>query len=214
MDVSAQTTLATCRARPDLARASSLNPEGQCSRGPAAANGVRPGIGVMQYGRVATLVLIVGLPGAGKTTQARELAAQHHAIRLTPDEWMIPLFGLCWREPLARGKRDVLEGRLIATALQALGLETSVVLDFGFWGRDERSALRWLARSAGASCQVVYLPVDRGAQLARIAHRQASAPHQTYLMTEADIDRSGSQQPDSSQCAVPVSRARRPGSGR
>ena len=56
----------------------------------------------MQYGRVATLVLIVGLPGAGKTTQAKRLAAQRHAIRLTPDEWMIPLFGLCWREPLAR----------------------------------------------------------------------------------------------------------------
>jgi predicted kinase len=142
----------------------------------------------MQDGHVATLVLIVGLPGAGKTTQAKELAAQHHAIRLTPDEWMIPLFGLCWREPLAKGKRDVLEGRLIATALQALGLGTSVVLDFGFWGRDERSALRWLARSAGASCQVVYLPVDRDAQLARIAHRQASAPHQTYLITETDVD--------------------------
>jgi predicted kinase len=119
---------------------------------------VRSDIGVMQYGRVATLVLIVGLPGAGKTTRAKKLAAQHQAIRLTPDEWMIPLFGLCWREPLASGKRDVLEGRLISVALQALRLETSVVLDFGFWGRDERSSLRWLARSAGASCQVVYLP--------------------------------------------------------
>ena len=134
---------------------------------------------------MATLFLMVGLPGAGKTARAKELAAARRALRLTPDEWMIPLFG----EPEAGGKRDVLEARLIYVALQALRLGTSVVLDFGFWGRDERSALRWLARSAGASCQVVYVSVDRDAQLARIAHRQASAPHQTYPMTEAEVDR-------------------------
>ena len=84
----------------------------------------------------ATMLLMVGLAGAGKTTLAKELAAAHRALRLTPDEWMIPLFGLCWREPLARGKRDILEGRLISIALQALRLETSVVLDFGFWSRE------------------------------------------------------------------------------
>ena len=134
---------------------------------------------------MVTLFLIVGLPGAGKTTRAKELAAEHQALRLTPDEWMIPLFG----DPGADGKRDVLEGRLIWVALQTLRLGTSVVLDFGFWGCDERSALRWLARSAGAACQVVYLPVDRDGQLARISHRQASTPHQTFPMTEAEVDR-------------------------
>ncbi len=123
---------------------------------------------VTQDPRVATLVLMVGLPAAGKTTRAKELAATHQALRLTPDHWMIPLFG----EPMADGKRWVLEGRLISVALQALRLGTSVVLDYGLWGRDERSALRWLARSAGAACQVVYLPVDKNVQLARIAHRQ------------------------------------------
>jgi predicted kinase len=132
----------------------------------------------------ATMFLMVGLPGAGKTTRAKELAAVHRALRLTPDHWMIPLFG----DSMADGKRFVLEGRLISVALQALRLGTSVVLDFGLWGRDERSALRWLARSAGAACEVVYLPVDKDVQLARIAHRQATAPHQTFPMSEADVD--------------------------
>ena len=132
----------------------------------------------------ATMLLMVGLAGAGKTTRAKELAAVHRALRLTPDEWMIPLFG----EPIAAGKRFVLEGRLISVALQALRLGTSVVLDYGLWGRDERSALRWLARSAGAACHVVYLPVDKDVQLARIAHRQATTPEQTFPMSEADVD--------------------------
>ncbi|GHH80647.1 hypothetical protein GCM10018793_36260 [Streptomyces sulfonofaciens] len=134
--------------------------------------------------RAATLLLMVGLPGAGKTTRAKELAATHRALRLTPDHWMIPLFG----DSTADGRRWVLEGRLISVALQALRLGTSVVLDYGLWSRDERSALRWLARSVGASCQVVYLPVDRDVQLARIAHRQETTPHQTFPMSEADLD--------------------------
>jgi predicted kinase len=138
----------------------------------------------MQDDRVSTLFLIVGLPGAGKTKRAKELAAKHHALRLTPDEWMIALFG----DSMADGKRFVLEGRLISVALQVLRLGTSVVLDFGLWGRDERSALRWLARSVKASCQVIYLPVDKDVQLGRIAHRQATTPHRTFPMTQADLN--------------------------
>jgi predicted kinase len=147
--------------------------------GPSAAGQV-----VTRGPRAATLFLMVGLPAAGKTTRARELAATYQALRLTPDHWMVPLFG----DPMAGGKRWVLEGRLISVALQALRLGTSVVLDYGLWGRDERSALRWLARSAGAACQVVYLPVDKNVQLARIAHRQETTPHLTFPMSEADVD--------------------------
>lgn len=155
------------------------------------------------------LFLMVGLPGAGKTTRAAQLAAEHRALLLTPDEWMISLFDGSQPD----GKRDLLEGRLIAVALQALRLGTDVVLDFGLWSRDERSALRWLATSAGASCQVVYLPVDREVQRARIAHRQATAPHTTFPMTEADIDewRTWFQAPDAAELADDTVREPPPG---
>lgn len=145
------------------------------------------------------MFLMVGLPGAGKTATAKELAARHRALRLSPDAWMIPLFG----ESEAGGKRDVLEGRLIWLALEALRLGTSVILDFGFWSRDERSALRWLAASAGASCQVVYLPVDRDTQLARIRHRQARTPEETFEVTEEEADgfRAQFEAPDSTELA-------------
>ena len=138
----------------------------------------------MSHAHRNTMFLMVGLPGAGKTTRAKEVAAEHQALRLTPDSWMIPLFDGVQPD----GKRDLLEGLLVSVAMQALNVGTSVVLDFGLWSRDERSALRWLARSAGAACQVVYLPVDRDTQLARIAHRQETTPQQTFPMTEADLD--------------------------
>lgn len=142
---------------------------------------------------------MVGLPGAGKTTQARELAKIHDALRLTPDEWHLPMFGESLR---AEGKRDLLEGWLITVGLRTLRLGTSVVLDFGLWSRDERSALRWLANAAGAPCQVVYLPVDLDVQLARIAHREATTPR-TFPMPEAHVVawRDEFQAPDAAELA-------------
>jgi predicted kinase len=131
-----------------------------------------------------TLFLMVGLPGAGKTVRARELAAERGALVLTPDAWMIALFG----QSQPDGKRDLLEGRLIALAIEVLRLRLSVVLDFGLWGRDERSALRWIAASAGASCQVIYLPVDREVQLSRVQGRWERTPEQTFSMTEAELE--------------------------
>jgi predicted kinase len=129
------------------------------------------------------LYLIVGLPGAGKTTVATQLAAEHRALRLTPDEWMIPLFG----ESDAGGKRDVLEGRLIWVALRVLESGTDVVLDFGFWGRDERWSLLALADGVGARGEVVYLPVDPATQWERIESRYAATPGQTFPITRDDL---------------------------
>jgi predicted kinase len=97
---------------------------------------------------------------------------------------MIPLFG----EPEAGGKRDTLEGRFIWLAIEALQLGTSVVLDFGVWSRDERSLLRWLAGSVGASCEVVYVQVDRATQRERIWQRWTRTPQETFVMADAEID--------------------------
>ena len=131
------------------------------------------------------MILLVGLPAAGKTTLAKQLASEHSALRLSPDEWMSPLFG----QPEAEGKRDLLEGRMIGLARQLLRLDTNVVLDFGCWAKDERSALHWLTLREKAVFHLVYLAVDRQTQLERIRRRWAEVPDQTSPMTAADLDR-------------------------
>ena len=148
-----------------------------------------------------TLFVIIGLPGAGKTTRAKELADEHAAIRLTPDEWMIPLFN----HNDADGKRDVLEGRFIWLAMTALERGINVVLDFGLWGRDERSALKYLASKVDADCQVIYLPIDHEEQLRRVKERFDTAPHTTFVITEAELVRWRNQfhEPDEQEIQSP-----------
>jgi polyphosphate kinase 2 (PPK2 family) len=57
------------------------------------------------------------------------------------------------------------------------------------WGRDERSALHLAGAIGRGGCQVIYLPVDKDVQAARISHRQATAPHRAFPMNVADVDR-------------------------
>lgn len=41
---------------------------------------------------MTTLTLLCGLPGSGKTTYARRLE-ERGTLRLSSDDWMVPLFG-------------------------------------------------------------------------------------------------------------------------
>lgn len=131
----------------------------------------------------ARLFVTVGLPGSGKTTRAKELAAEFAAIRLTPDEWMIPLFD----HNDADGKRDVVEGRFVWLAMRALEHGTNVVLDFGVWARDERSALTYLASKVGAECQLVYMPIEHEEQVRRVDRRATTAQRTTFQMDEGEL---------------------------
>jgi predicted kinase len=99
------------------------------------------------------LILLCGLPGAGKTTLARRLEAALPVVRLCPDEWLTALALDLWDEPL----RARLETQLSRLALRLLALGQSVVLEYGFWGRDERDLKRAEARALGAAVDLYYL---------------------------------------------------------
>ena len=141
-------------------------------------------MGMTLDGGGPTMFVMVGLPASGKTSRARELATAWSALRLTPDEWMIPLFG----QEQPEGKRNVVEGRLIWLALSALRIGVSVVLDFGVWARDERSALRALAASVGATSELVYLQVDEEEQWRRVEAQSLTDAATTFEMTRADLE--------------------------
>ena len=132
-----------------------------------------------------TLILMCGMPGAGKTTLAKQLERERPALRLTPDEWMGPLFGTGHDEP----KRAVVEALMWEVAVRALRLGVDVILDFGFWGRDERASFRERAAAVGARTEVQFLNVPREELIRRLVERNGALPPDTFRVEPAELDR-------------------------
>jgi predicted kinase len=114
-------------------------------------------VSVEDDGRPA-LVIVSGLPGAGKTTLAKQIAAERPAVRFSPDDWLAALGHGIW-DGEARERIEQLQ-KLVASDVLRSG--ASVVIEWGTWAREERDILRDLARSLGARAELMILdpPVE------------------------------------------------------
>jgi predicted kinase len=62
-----------------------------------------------------------------------------------------------------------------------------VVIDYGLWGRDERSALRQAALDREATVEIHYFELAPAEQRRRLDRRQAEAPHTTWPMSDEEL---------------------------
>ncbi len=133
---------------------------------------------------MATLHLMVGLPCSGKTTLARTLEYERSALRLTPDEWQLRLFGQDAEEPKHDARHSLIEALLWEVASRALVLGTNVILDFGFWAREEREDYRLRAKHLGASSEVHFLDVPGDELLRRLERRNLHVSSTAFHIPE------------------------------
>ena len=134
---------------------------------------------------MATLILMCGLPGAGKTTRAKRLEIERGALRLTPDDWILAL-GI---DPYDEPQRAVVEQIQWDLARRALELGASVILDFGFWSRRERDDFRARASALGVGFEIHFLDASRDELLARLTARNATAGPGDVLVDAEALDR-------------------------
>lgn len=148
----------------------------------------------------ARLLLTCGLPGAGKTTLANELAAERGAVRLTKDEWQRSLGSSPWDRDVG----EKIERELWRLAQEILRLGLSVVLDFGFWARVERDEFRTAARDLGVGVELHYLDVPLEELWRRIDARNSAPPWATEPITRAHLDEwhAAFQRPDAAELAL------------
>jgi predicted kinase len=135
-----------------------------------------------------TLHFISGRIAAGKTTLARSIAAEHHAVFFCEDVWLAELSGgiasfddyLKWSSRC----RSVM-APLIVDILKA---GTPVVLDFAGNRITERAWVLSLAAEAGADHTLHFLDVDEEECLRRLQMRNEQKPEGLYFASTTEAE--------------------------
>ena len=123
----------------------------------------------------ATLHVIFGPSGAGKTTYANAFARREKAVAFILDEWMARLFAPDMPEPIEyewmiqRVARC--EAQIWSVAAGVLATGTPVILDIGLMRRADRDRVREIAEAAGLALQFHYVTASAEVRRARVAER-------------------------------------------
>ncbi len=133
---------------------------------------------------MTTLYLMVGLPCSGKTTRAKEVEDELCALRLTPDEWQVRLFGYDVLDPDHDKRHTLIEVMLWQIAARALKLGANVILDFGFWAKEERDDFRARAKELGARSEIIFMDATAAELMERVRARNQNLTDTVHYIPE------------------------------
>ena len=136
-----------------------------------------------------TLILLCGLPGAGKSTLAEKLAEELSAIVMSPDQEMYER-GISFFDEKARAE---IEAEQWQQALKLAQSGRTIVLENGFWGREERDKLRLEAHSLGLRIELRHLDVPFEELWRRVDARNKKEDDKDAELTRERLEQSASQ---------------------
>ena len=108
---------------------------------------------------MAKVFLICGKICCGKTTYANKICAENNAVLLSVDEITLALFGQhCGDKHDEYVERT--EKYLLNKSLELIQNDINVVLDWGFWTKEERKTVKEFYKSRGIECELHYIEIS------------------------------------------------------
>jgi predicted kinase len=128
------------------------------------------------------------MAGAGKTTLAKKLELELPAVRLSPDEWIEAVLEV----PGERIEMDRIRPSIDALQWQLgqrlLLLGNNVILEQGFWSREDRLNYLQIATGLNAKVFLHYLDISRDELRRRIKQRNEAIPPGSFFVDPVEID--------------------------
>ena len=119
---------------------------------------------------MAKVILICGKICSGKSTYAEQLRVQNNAVLLSTDEITLALFG----QHCGDKHDDYVErtqNYLFNKSLELLEVGINVILDWGFWLKEERDFAREFYKSRNIECEFHYINISDETWHARLKKR-------------------------------------------
>jgi len=137
----------------------------------------------------ATIHMVCGPVGAGKTTYGRVLARERRACLFVIDEWMATLFMMDAPAPIALDwampRVDRCEAQIWATIRALAEVGVDAVVELGFFTRDQRDRFRATAAAAGLAVQVHSLGTPREVRRERVRARNRGSETLTVQVDDS-----------------------------
>lgn len=139
---------------------------------------------------MSTVHLICGMPGSGKTTLAKQIESHCKALRLCPDEWISSIIKDKSDKNELDRLREPVEGVIWDLTKKLLTFNVDIILENGFWSRDERLELLRGAKQVNPQVKVIlhYLDLSVEDLWQRIQKRNLELPENCFHITRKELN--------------------------
>lgn len=115
--------------------------------------------------------ILCGMIASGKTTYAKSICEEEHAVLLSVDEVMLQLYDGCLGPSKHKEVMEQITTYFLNLSKQLLKQDCSIVLDYGYWTKAERNWIKAACKKANLPLELHYITCEDSIRLQRLALR-------------------------------------------